>query len=221
MHVPRFDTSSHQHRAFPLLFYRSRWRRQQHASLRHCLPRIRCVLRRQALAIAHRHIPTVNNILAILSGDTSASEIGILSTSQPRLVTTGRLVPPGTNGAVTLLGTAASATAGAVIGTSFGVCELLLEGGRLWVLHAALIGALAGLCGSLVDSVLGATLQYSALEANGKRVLSSRTEADAMQGSRHISGRDILSNAQVGSRCSSACSSQVTIGHRSTWLQRA
>ncbi len=70
------------------------------------------------------------------------------------------------------------------------------------VVSSACIGSLAGLCGSLVDSVLGATLQYSALEASGKRVLNSRTDAEAAQGSRHISGRDVLSNAQVGWSCS-------------------
>ena len=72
------------------------------------------------------------------------------------------------------------------------------------VASSACIGMLAGLCGSLVDSVLGATLQYSALEASGKRVLNSRTDAEAAHGSRHISGRDVLSNAQVG--CSCSCS---------------
>ncbi len=137
-----------------------------------------------------------------LIGDTSASEIGILSSSHPRLVTTGRRVPPGTNGAVTLLGTVASAAAGAAVGISFGVCELFLDGRRVALVSAASVGAMAGLCGSIVDSVLGATLQYSALEADGKRVLSSKADAQACRGSRHISGRDVLSNAQVRMLCS-------------------
>jgi uncharacterized membrane protein len=146
------------------------------------------------------------------TGDTSASEIGILSSSSPLLVTTGRRVPPGTNGAVTLLGTVASAVAGAATGTSFGVCELLLEGSRAEVvLNAACIGALAGLFGSVVDSLLGASLQYSALEAKSNRVFSSKADAEAAQGSRHISGKDVLSNAQVGRRCS--CGALVSVSH--------
>jgi len=41
-------------------------------------------------------------------GDTLASELGILSKSKPILITTLRQVPPGTNGAMSLLGTAVS-----------------------------------------------------------------------------------------------------------------
>ncbi len=151
-----------------------------------------------------RHQTSASNTpyLNQLTGDTSASEIGILSSSHPRLVTTGRRVPPGTNGAVTLLGTIASAAAGVVVGFSFGVCGLFFDGSRFEVMSATCIGSLAGLCGSVVDSVLGATLQYSALEANGNRVFSSKADAEAAQGSRHISGRDILNNAQVCRRYS-------------------
>ncbi len=155
----------------------------------------------QASTLNHPRYRLRDKILSSI-GDTSASEFGILSSSQPRLITTGCRVPPGTNGAITLLGTIASAVAGAVVGASFGMCELLLEGSPNAVVSASIICALAGLLGSFVDSILGATLQYSALAGKGGRVFSSKADAEAVQGSRHISGRDVLNNAQVGKRCS-------------------
>ncbi|XP_051139925.1 protein PGR isoform X2 [Andrographis paniculata] len=72
------------------------------------------------------------------NGDTWSSELGVLSQDQPRLITTLKPVRKGTNGGVTKAGLLAAAAGGSVI-----------------------VSAIAGLCGSLVDSVLGATLQYS------------------------------------------------------------
>jgi len=57
----------------------------------------------------HRHF-------ACCMGDTLASELGILSSTPPILLTTFRTVPPGTNGALSLLGTAASIGGGMAMG---------------------------------------------------------------------------------------------------------
>ncbi|KDR66176.1 hypothetical protein GALMADRAFT_81162 [Galerina marginata CBS 339.88] len=62
-------------------------------------------------------------------GDTLASELGILSRSRPRLITTLKAVPPGTNGAMSFGGTVASIVGGGVVGTLVGV-TLVLENAK-------------------------------------------------------------------------------------------
>ncbi|MCM8749960.1 DUF92 domain-containing protein [Thermomicrobiaceae bacterium CFH 74404] len=104
--------------------------------------------------------PAYLGVLAAVTADTWSTEIGGLSRRPPRLVTTLAVVPPGTAGGVTPLGLLAATAGGLWIG-AVGWLSLLLEGGPAAIgLGAALaLGALAGLAGSLVDSVLGATVQ--------------------------------------------------------------
>jgi uncharacterized protein (TIGR00297 family) len=89
--------------------------------------------------------------LAEANADTWATELGILARQRPRLISNGRVVAPGTSGGVTGFGTLASLAGAALIG---GLAALLGGDGRLLP-----IGALAGLIGSLFDSLLGATAQ--------------------------------------------------------------
>ncbi|MFD1953439.1 DUF92 domain-containing protein [Paenibacillus thailandensis] len=92
-------------------------------------------------------------VMAAVNADTWATELGALSRSVPRLVTTGRRVRPGTSGAVTPLGSLAALSGAALIGAA---AALLAPSGG-----AALIGlgAVAGLAGCFADSLLGATGQ--------------------------------------------------------------
>ncbi|XP_065848545.1 protein PGR [Euphorbia lathyris] len=99
------------------------------------------------------------------NGDTWSSELGVLSDAQPRLITTFKPVRKGTNGGVTLAGFLAAAAAGSVIGITFVLfgffttrCEYNIA---LKQLLAIPLATMAGLCGSLIDSLLGATLQFS------------------------------------------------------------
>jgi uncharacterized protein (TIGR00297 family) len=89
--------------------------------------------------------------IAAATADTWGTEIGALSASPPRSILTGRPVPPGTSGGVTVLGTAAS-----VAGAAFIAVAAWLVG---WP-EAAVAGAVAGgIAGSTADSLLGASLQ--------------------------------------------------------------
>ena len=87
--------------------------------------------------------------LAAANADTWATEIGSHSRTPPRLIISGRRVPAGTDGGITVLGTAGGiASAGLVAGLSY------LLGQRSGVAIAV-----AGIVGMLVDSLLGATVQ--------------------------------------------------------------
>ena len=91
-------------------------------------------------------------------GDTLASELGILSKSPPLLITTFKRVPPGTNGAMSVLGTVVSILGGGLIGLTF-VIDLLSESSAcretVWDWAPGIIawGLLAGGLGSLVRTL--------------------------------------------------------------------
>lgn len=86
--------------------------------------------------------------VAAATADTWASEIGRHARALPRLITTARPVPAGTDGGITLLG-----TVGGIAGAAFIALPSLL-----WGRHGIAIAA-AGVLGMFVDSVLGATVQ--------------------------------------------------------------
>ena len=99
--------------------------------------------------------------LAAVNADTWATELGVLGRGQPRLITTGVPVEKGTSGGVSWFGTLSAALGAvfialpAVLFWPGGMLIRGLEAVLLWFFGITL----AGLAGSLVDSLLGATLQ--------------------------------------------------------------
>ncbi|HID86480.1 MAG TPA: DUF92 domain-containing protein [Anaerolineae bacterium] len=99
--------------------------------------------------------------MAAVNADTWATELGVLSPTPPRLITTGQKVPVGTPGGVSSLGLSASLAGALLIGLLALILERLAPGGNStpsarWLPVAASLG---GLTGSLLDSLLGATVQ--------------------------------------------------------------
>jgi uncharacterized protein (TIGR00297 family) len=90
--------------------------------------------------------------LAAAAADTWASEIGVRSSTPPRSIVTGQRVAPGASGGVTPLGWAAASGGALLVGAVW------TASGRLRPSWLAL-ALLAGLTGSLADSLAGATIQ--------------------------------------------------------------
>ena len=121
--------------------------------------------------------PAFAGAIAAATADTWATEVGLLSRAAPRLITTGRRMPPGTSGGVTPLGTAAAVAGGVFIGALAAALVLLgwavssyslgdvvpaasaapraYAGGALRIALATSAALLA----ALFDSLLGATVQ--------------------------------------------------------------
>src|SRR6266568_5520380 len=93
--------------------------------------------------------------LATATADTWGTELGVLSPQQPRLITSGKPVSPGTSGGITLHGTAAAVGGALAQGTVF----WLLQRCQRSLVSLPFIALGSGLTGSLIDSYLGATVQ--------------------------------------------------------------
>lgn len=132
-------------------------------------------------------------------GDTFSSEIGSVvgKSRAATLITTLKPVPRGTNGGVSVVGILASVVGGALVGMAYYVTlvlttneDYLTAGPSQWPLIP--VGGLLGLLGSTIDSVLGATLQYSGYHKKKQCVVH-------YQGPdiEDISGTDFLDNHSV------------------------
>ncbi len=97
-------------------------------------------------------LPATIAALAEAAADTVSSEIGQALSGHPRLVTTLQQVPPGTNGAVSLPGTAAGCIAAGIVAL-VSMAALGLSGATTTIVIGAAI------VGLFFDSLLGATLE--------------------------------------------------------------
>ena len=97
--------------------------------------------------------------------DTASSEIGTFARREPVLITTFKPVPHGTNGAVSLLGFVAATGACVILATLAAYTDfyqhLLSNSPTPWHYRAvlSLVLVVAGLLGTIADSLLGATVE--------------------------------------------------------------
>ena len=182
---------------------------------------------------------------AAVAADTFSSELGILSTSPPRLITSPwRSVPPGTNGGVTTTGIRAGLLGASIISVT---ATLLMpfcstsppSQNAGWAIHSKVTFAvsvtLIGICGSLLDSLLGAVLQASVVDVRSGKIVegdgggkvpihaiglttTAEKKEDTTQESRRIEvGHDILSNNGVNLLMASIMSGLAIVGTAWVW----
>lgn len=111
------------------------------------------------LALLHWYFPQQEAVwlafagsLAAVNADTWATELGVLSSKPPRLITSGAVVPQGTSGGVTLVGYLATIAGASLIALAAGFFASPTD----LVIAAVILG---GLAGATIDSILGATVQ--------------------------------------------------------------
>ncbi|RAP44748.1 MAG: TIGR00297 family protein [Methanosphaera sp. rholeuAM6] len=112
--------------------------------------------------------------IATATADTMASEIGVLT--DPILITSREPVKPGTDGGVSILGTAA----GIIGALTIGITAYFLNVSP-YLSPSIYISLIAGMVGCFADSVLGATLERSGL-FNNEHVNLSATIIGALVG---------------------------------------
>ena len=98
--------------------------------------------------------------IATATADTLGSEIGVLD-AHPRLITTFQKVDPGTNGAVSVLGTVVGMVGAAIIGIVAFLLGIMPD-----PVAAILVAVVSGTLGCFMDSILGALFENRRLMTN-------------------------------------------------------
>lgn len=149
--------------------------------------------------------------LAAVNADTWATELGVLNSRPPRLISSGRIVAVGTSGAISPLGIAAAVAGALFIGVAAALLSPLaapLSAGQAARLIAAVVAG--GLGGSLFDSLLGATVQGAYwCERDGKE--TERRVHACGERTRLVRGWAWLNNEGVNFLCS-------VVGSGLAWL---
>ncbi|MDQ0195663.1 DUF92 domain-containing protein [Paenibacillus wynnii] len=98
-------------------------------------------------------------VMATVTSDTWATEIGTLSRRPPRSVLTGKVLPTGASGGVSLTGSLAAAGGGILIGAASWLLQLAAGMPDRSFILLTLAGLFGGVAGAFTDSILGATVQ--------------------------------------------------------------
>ena len=144
------------------------------------------------------------------NADTWASELGISSNNLPKLILYGfKTVPKGINGAISTYGTLCSIQGGLFISLVVVICNIFRYGFLKFLkfdkviilisIKIFILGGIIGFIGSLIDSLLGQTVQLSIYNETKKCVIEKESEKEAKENGDELKyyGKDILNNTGV------------------------
>ena len=106
-----------------------------------------------------------------------------------------KYVPPGANGGITAMGTFWSGLGGFLMGLTQILMDRISGLSPLNVAFTLIFGTVCGVVGSLLDSLLGATIQATYYDDDTKRVYHAGM--DRPKTAQLVSGVNILNNEQV------------------------
>ncbi len=148
--------------------------------------------------------------LAAVNGDTWATELGAFSRVKPRSICTWKTVEPGTSGGITPLGTL-GALQGAFVIVLVGYWMLQSQNLVLSLNSTLLIILIAGFAATLIDSVLGCTLQAQYRCPKCSKQTEKRFHCGG-QFTERISGLSWMNNDMVNVFCALSSVLLVLIG---------
>jgi len=114
--------------------------------------------------------------MCTVNADTWATELGVLAKNPPRLITTWKKVDAGTSGGISVKGTLATA-AGSLIIALLAALFLMIDGAEYYWQYI-LPAAAGGLAGSLLDSLLGATVQVIYYSPRRRKETEKKFDSD-------------------------------------------
>ncbi len=130
--------------------------------------------------------------LAASAADTWATEVGTLAGGEPVSIISGRRVPAGTSGGITLTGSLAGVAGSLFVALGTALAQ--------WPVTFTAV-ALGGIAGALSDSLLGATLQ-SRRWCDACEKATERLVHDCGNRTRRIGGAGWLDNDAINAACS-------------------
>ena len=144
------------------------------------------------------------------NADTWASELGISSRELPILIINGfKPVPKGINGAISKYGTLCSIQGGLFISLVTIICNIFRcgifnffkSGLNIYLITIKIFiaGGIIGFIGSLIDSILGQTVQLSIYNETKKCVIEKESEEESLKNGDTLKyyGKDILNNSGI------------------------